>query len=295
MRTTLALFVFSCRLALAQSDLPVKVSQLDRPAGDGKAHVFVAEINLADPRLEVVVTDPLPGSLAAGGPGIETEAKLTPTDEWARSMGVFLAINANFYAKGSKPQTADILGLSLSDQRVISPLRIFEGNPDPAIIFDRSGKATIGRIGEAELTGAWDGVAGIGAEKAKAQAGLLVLDGVNTGESARVAPLARHPRTAAGVSRNGLTLWIVVVDGRQPDYSIGMTLPELGALMVELGADDAINLDGGGSSSFYFQPTEGDPVTNRPSDGKFRPVANHLGFRLRVPAQPENPAKQDSP
>jgi exopolysaccharide biosynthesis protein len=289
-----ALSLVAVRVALAQSDLPIKVWQVDRPVGDAVAHVFIAQINLGDPRIEVVVTDPLPNSLAADGPGIEPEAELTPTDEWARKTGVFLAVNANFFAKTSTPKMAEVLGLSLSDQRVVSPLRIFEGNPDPAIVFDRSGKATIGRIGEAELAGAWDGVAGIGAERAGANAGLLVLDGVNTGETARVAPQARHPRTAVGVSRNGLTLWVVVVDGRQPDYSVGMTLPELGALMVELGADDALNLDGGGSSSFVFQLPGSEPVVNRPSDGKFRAVANHLGFRFRA-ATPENSPSQDSP
>jgi exopolysaccharide biosynthesis protein len=73
-----------------------------------------------------------------------------------------------------------------------------------------------------------------------------------------------------------------------------MTLPELGALMVELGADDALNLDGGGSSSFVFQLPGSEPVVNRPSDGKFRAVANHLGFRFRA-ATPENSPSQDSP
>jgi exopolysaccharide biosynthesis protein len=69
---------------------------------------------------------------------------------------------------------------------------------------------------------------------------------------------------------------MLVVDGRQPAWSVGMTLPELAELAIEQGAWDAINLDGGGSSAFVY--SDGlRTLTNRPSDGRFRPVANHLG------------------
>lgn len=75
------------------------------------------------------------------------------------------------------------------------------------------------------------------------------------------------------------TVWIlVVVDGRQPTHSVGMTLPGFADLLIEFGADDAVNLGGGGSSSFYSQKGNGTVLTNRPSDGRWRPVGNHLGF-----------------
>jgi exopolysaccharide biosynthesis protein len=64
---------------------------------------------------------------------------------------------------------------------------------------------------------------------------------------------ARNPRTAAGISRNGKRLILVVVDGRQKGYSDGMTLRELANLMLMLGARDAINLDGGGSSTLLYR------------------------------------------
>ena len=56
-------------------------------------------------------------------------------------------------------------------------------------------------------------------------------------------------RTALGFDAAGRKMWFVVVDGRQAGYSKGITLPELTSLFVELGAVDAINLDGGGSST----------------------------------------------
>lgn len=87
---------------------------------------------------------------------------------------------------------------------------------------------------------------------------------------------ARHPRTAVGF--NDEELFLVTVDGRQPGYSIGMNLTELTSFMLHLGATDALNLDGGGSTTMLVRPPgQFDPVVvNRPSDGRDRAVANAL-------------------
>lgn len=71
----------------------------------------------------------------------------------------------------------------------------------------------------------------------------------------------RHPRTAIGTGKDG-TLVLVTVDGRQPKKSIGMTIPELAALMLELGCEEAMNLDGGGSTTMVI----GGKVANSVSD-----------------------------
>jgi exopolysaccharide biosynthesis protein len=69
------------------------------------------------------------------------------------------------------------------------------------------------------------------------------------------------------------TLLLVAVDGRQPGYSVGMSLPEMRALFRELGAVEALNLDGGGSTALVVRGR----AVNRPSDaGGERPVANAL-------------------
>lgn len=93
---------------------------------------------------------------------------------------------------------------------------------------------------------------------------------------------ALHPRTAIGYSKNGRYLYLVVVDGRQPLYSEGITLKELADLMISLGAQYAMNLDGGGSSTMVVERRDGRPrLLNSPIDnyipGRERPVANHLG------------------
>jgi hypothetical protein len=83
----------------------------------------------------------------------------------------------------------------------------------------------------------------------------------------------RHPRTAIGW--NGRRLFLVVVDGRQPPWSDGMTLDEMTWLFQRLRATDALNLDGGGSSALVLNGR----VVNRPSDREGeRAVGNALAL-----------------
>jgi len=72
---------------------------------------------------------------------------------------------------------------------------------------------------------------------------------------------ARHPRTAIGFSRDSTTLFLLVVDGRS-QRSVGVTLVELAAIMRELGAWQAMNFDGGGSTTMAIDGA----VVNAPSD-----------------------------
>ncbi len=85
--------------------------------------------------------------------------------------------------------------------------------------------------------------------------------------------LERHPRTAAGFSRERDKLVLAVVDGRS-STSVGMTCQRMAELMVGLGAHEALNLDGGGSTTMWLSDRG---VVNRPSDGSQRTVRNHLG------------------
>ena len=83
----------------------------------------------------------------------------------------------------------------------------------------------------------------------------------------------RHPRTAAGFNQDSTTAYFVVVDGRQATLSMGMSLDELADLMLSMGAYNAVNLDGGGSSTMVIH----NQVVNSPSDlGGERSVANSL-------------------
>jgi exopolysaccharide biosynthesis protein len=87
----------------------------------------------------------------------------------------------------------------------------------------------------------------------------------------------KHPRSALGWNKDSY-FW-VEVDGRQKE-SVGMTLNELAAFMVELGCEEAMNLDGGGSSTLWFEGS----VRNHPCDGYERPVANSLALVRKAAA-----------
>lgn len=84
----------------------------------------------------------------------------------------------------------------------------------------------------------------------------------------------RHPRTAMGLTEDRRTFILVAVDGRDSPASVGMYGAELAALMGELGAWEAFNLDGGGSTAMWLS---GEGYVNEPSDGSARAVANHWG------------------
>ena len=107
-------------------------------------------------------------------------------------------------------------------------------------------------------------------------------------DGAVVAPPSElHPRTAIGISADGTRIWLVTIDGRS-DASVGMRYARLAKLLRSLGADDALNLDGGGSTTMVAR-MPGDAtvsVRNNPSDGAQRPVPNGLGFVSTAPRGP---------
>lgn len=88
----------------------------------------------------------------------------------------------------------------------------------------------------------------------------------------------RHPRTAVAKMKDGKLL-MITVDGRQPSVSVGMTLQELAEYLLSLGAVDAINLDGGGSTTMVLDGT----VVNKPSDANGeRKVGDAIVVSLRL-------------
>jgi hypothetical protein len=71
----------------------------------------------------------------------------------------------------------------------------------------------------------------------------------------------RHPRTLIGLDRQGF-IWLAAIDGRRAEYSQGMAFPDLQRLCDRLELTDALNLDGGGSTTMVLEGR----VVNRPSD-----------------------------
>jgi exopolysaccharide biosynthesis protein len=92
----------------------------------------------------------------------------------------------------------------------------------------------------------------------------------------------RHPRTAVAKMKDGKFL-MITVDGRQPGVSAGMNLNELADYLLLLGAVDAMNLDGGGSTTMFLDGK----VVNKPSGSDERKVSDAILVTLR-----KKPAKR---
>lgn len=112
---------------------------------------------------------------------------------------------------------------------------------------------------------------------------LLLKNGEQLDQSGNTMPVAKmEPRTAIGVSQDGKEVYLMVVDGRNFYYSNGADLLDLMNLMSACGACDALNLDGGGSSTFIARDgAEGElKLLNWPTDqgGVMRKVATGLAI-----------------
>lgn len=213
-----------------------------------------------------VVTDDDNGDRPEETDGLKTSTFLV-------RKGCQVAINGAPFWPGQKEedQPQNVVGLVVNEGELVSPLDA--DKPRAALVF-RSGVATIERA-PIELAGIETAVGGFG----------VVLEG---GEVVRPRTESdglidsQHPRTGVGLAKAGQTLLMLVVDGRQEGYSEGVSLPELGEVLRLLGAEEGLNLDGGGTSAMAAAtPEEGFRLVNQPIDGKVpgqeRISASHLG------------------
>ena len=260
-------FVGGCRTQPTVDTRPVgggfvtSPVQLDTP--DGVARGRIAVIDLADPRVKVEAVVPVES-------GERLDRKTT--EAVVREGLADLAINANYFGNDG------IVGLVVIDGEVFNPAR----GDDPVLLV-YNGRAVVSAGVKPDLTGVQSAVAGVGPNATISDGTALVLDGQNLGATARVEPNNRHPRTAAGVDSTGRRLILMVVDGRQPGHSVGVTLPELADLMIDAGADDAVNLDGGGSAAMVWRDGDATIRSTRQSGDVRRPVPVHLGVRVSSP------------
>lgn len=258
-----------------KSDLPLVV-WTERRSEPRPLAISVARLDLECPDIQIsaMVADDPDGK----GPA---EAALTDPRELAKARGALVAVNANAFSAlpdetGERPQgwrtgmPVDIAGLVVTGGDRLSGSYGHAGN-DLCFWLSEKDRPHIGPLpGEyapvREAVNAW------------------WIDLVKDGKILPRSGGDRHPRTAIGLDENRRWLFLVVVDGRQPGYSTGMTGRELAELMLRLGADRAINLDGGGSSIMLAHNPNGQlQIVNRPSGGKPRPIPVLLGVKSRRP------------
>jgi hypothetical protein len=272
-----ALFVFSCH-AFGQVTLdlfPEKPGSLScwtesrsipRPL---KIHFLKAALTAS--ALEVVA---IPG-YDPDGPG-PAESQLTAPEELFQRHRALGAVNANAFAglPGDKApgsdwfegRAVDIHGTVVSGGAVVSPIEDLRTSfwldvvQKPHIGTPKS----MGNVREAIAD--WFSP--------------LLIDGLTI-----PSPEDRvlHPRTALGFDGTGTWLLLIVVDGRQPGFSEGVSLYEIAQILQAKGCTQSINLDGGGSSIMLIQePGKGMRTVNSPSGGAHRPIPVMLGIRRSV-------------
>lgn len=247
-------------------------------------HLYFLRVDLTNPILEVVA---MPSQDPDGeGPA---EATLVEPLTLARQHEALAAVNANGYGAlnpekgGVVPNDfplnapSDICGVVVHRGKVVSPPNASRQN-DLCFWLDDKTRPGIGVFPA-------DGTV------VREACNAFWIDLV---ESGRILPQPggdRHPRTALGIDATGRWLLLVVVDGRQPDVSIGMTAEELAQVMLRQGCSRAFNLDGGGSSVMMITPALSKDlrIVNTPSTTNFlfrsvtRPVPLLIGVRLRTP------------
>lgn len=108
--------------------------------------------------------------------------------------------------------------------------------------------------------------------------GEILRNGQTMAQGEIISPSSRNPRTCIGVSQDKSKIIICCIDGRRK--GIGATSYECSEIMKELGAYDAIQLDGGGSTTMVIKPDDGSGLktVNTPSDGSMRAVPNAVGI-----------------
>lgn len=198
------------------------------------------------------------------------------TSAWAQEAGAVVAVNGDLFTPvGFVPQGLAYGGAGGGQNWGIASDTDAEG----FVQFDASGGENHAQISPPEelvlsmdLPPETQGV--VGGRPLLVRAGVAETS-FDCNDAVTIA-CVRAPRTAVGVSHDGRTLYLVVVDGWQAG-SIGWTDGELAQFMAKRGAWDALALDAGGSSVLYVKNQGG--VVSSPSDGIERPVANQLGIQ----------------
>lgn len=269
------------------------------PAGWTPLFVGVSHKTLPAPGPEPMIIQALRIDLRAGGvslfvtpgdPSAGLEYRAVTPSAALTSQGWQAAVNGGYFLpfSGGSPggddyipqpgQGTDVTGAAVHDGRTVSPVETdLDTRVNAIICIWKEAKVRI-RDGQ---------VCGPSVREAMAAGPRLLAEGEPLSFAAFDLEYSqgRHPRTAVGLDARRRILWLVTVDGRQPAVSLGANLIELTAILQGLGAADAINLDGGGSTTMVVQSPTGPQRLNVPIHtgitGRERPVANHLGVKAQ--------------
>lgn len=232
--------------------------------------------------LEIDVTAPgVKFEMSPGNGDAPGEITRGTTRKFVDSIGAQIGINVGFYDTKANygGLNTDLMHLAASKGDVYSPAHgdewIFDVSPD--------GKPRIAKADGKDAATA----AGVKVHNAAGGNQPMLANGEVVAPPDSGYTKALNPHTAVGVSKDKTKVYLVTVDGRQNGYSEGMRTDEMARLMLQFGAWDAINFDGGGSTTMVIDDTDNKTqdahLLNSPSDnsspakaGSERVVANSL-------------------
>jgi exopolysaccharide biosynthesis protein len=246
------------------------IGYLEGRIGKPRLQIWALRVDLNNPGLEFVVNN------GGENPGVIPG---TTVSGFVRDYNCVAGINANpFDRVGARPgEPLTITGIAMTEGRLIAPP---DARHDTLLLY-RDGSAALtsqAALDDQTLT-----------QINAAVGGFFILLQNDTLAERLLNPAAappRHPRSAAGLSADGRTLYLLAIDGRRPG-SIGATEAETALILQRLGATDGLNLDGGGSTALVLRRRDGRirPV-NTPIHGMIpgreRVVAACLGIRIKL-------------
>jgi len=216
---------------------------------DSRQSVTVFEVDLSDETIGVSIP--------------HVESGFVKTSEFSEASGATVGINGSFFNTKTGGSVVFLKNRDSIHARTVEGFNAYRENAGFSIHRDGS-VAVLERPDPGwESLGEYSTVLTSGP--------LLIKDNALVGQKDEPFNSNRHPRTAIGITADH-RLIAVVVDGRN-SLAHGMSIPELAILMKSLGCTQAMNLDGGGSSTAWVK---GHGVVNHPSDNK---LFNHEGER----------------
>jgi hypothetical protein len=255
----------------AEPFIGVTYYQIFQPAGFPTPGILPREL-----AIHIVEIDPsAPGVSFLGTPGngdVAEEYTRRTTSNFVATNGLSVGINGDFYSTDTG-SNASVSGLGMSNGVTVSPAA--SGSSSLITFQDNRARITSSTTVPA---GAWNAVSG--------NQRILRNGVISAPDNSYTTTL--NPHTAVGVDSDNGHVFFMVVDGRQNEYSEGMRTDEMAQMLLDFGVDNAINLDGGGSSTLVFADglRGGARTVNSPSDGSSsqapgseRSVANHFGVK----------------
>jgi exopolysaccharide biosynthesis protein len=263
----LAVFIFSSTSLIAQKSSPLPIKWEKEKIAKGiiwkHTHQIIEDTLLQNINMLVINTRVRDISLGYD------PSKNVPTYEQAEAAGAIVAVNGGFF---NVRDGGSVTYIRMNGEIVDSDTAArWKGNPNfnGAVMIDAAGKVSITK----DMLNSWFDT--------HPEYQYVIVTGPLLIEDRSIAALpesslvkTRHPRTSIG-KRGKRKVILLTVDGRTPQ-SAGMTLHELADFMLEQKCTDAVNLDGGGSTTLWISGKPFDGVVNMPSDNK---LFDHEGSR----------------